>query len=163
MKIEQVKIVRETLVKVVFSSLFLEKDKNDDLFTMWEIRDNNLCLSLDGVNDFLQEEELEDEMKERVLFYLEKFGENKELFSNLIKKHLKDGFSLEKLAKSDLAIIFVAMLELKYNAELSEKIIVNEAVENSKKYSSHNTFKFVNGILRNLVKEIRNEWSSLFS
>lgn len=161
MKIKDAKIVRETLIKTIFSSLFLNEKENNS-FTMWDIQDENLIMDTEGVNEFLKEENLDDEVKENVIFYLEKFIENKNAFSSLIQKHLKEGFSLERLSKSDLAIIFVAMLELKFNSTLSEKIIVNEAVENSKRYSSENSFKFVNGILRNLVKEIRNEWSYLF-
>ena len=60
------------------------------------------------------------------------------------------------LAKSDLAIIYTALTELYINIDLSEKIIVSEAVELAKKYSSENAYKFINGILRNIAKELRN-------
>ena len=139
MKIKDAKIVRETLVKVVFSSLFLnEKDENTQ-FTMWSVKDECLVLSQDGVNEFLSEEQLDEEIKENTIFYLQKYCEYKNEFTSLIEKHLKEGFSIERLSKSDLAIIYVAMLELKLNSELSERIIVNEAVENAKAYSGENS------------------------
>ena len=69
---------------------------------------------------------------------------------------------MEKLAKTDLSVIYTAMCEIVCNVNLSEKIIVSEAVELAKKYSGENSYKFINGILRNIVKELRDEWCCVY-
>lgn len=55
-------------------------------------------------------------------------------------------YKLERVCKTDLAILIVAIYELKYLKE-PVKIVVNEAVELAKKYSLDNSYKFVNGLL----------------
>ncbi len=64
------------------------------------------------------------------------------------------GYNTDRIFKVDKAILMLAICELKYMDEQpSIPVIINEAVELSKKYSSDKSFSFVNGVLSKIVKE----------
>ena len=62
-----------------------------------------------------------------------------------------DGFSLDRIFKVDLAIMLVALYEIRYY-KIPTAVAVNEAVELAKKYSTEKSATFVNGVLASLVK-----------
>ncbi len=57
------------------------------------------------------------------------------------------GWSIERMAKVDLAILRLAVYELKFGKATPKKVVINEAVELAKKYSSDNAPSFINGVL----------------
>jgi len=63
------------------------------------------------------------------------------------------GRSMDRVFKIDLAILRIAVYELLYEKDLSYKVVVNEAVEIAKKYGKDNSHSFINGILREVIKE----------
>ena len=63
------------------------------------------------------------------------------------------GRSMNRVFKIDLAILRIAVYELLYVKDLSYKVVVNEAVEIAKKYGKDNSHSFINGILREVIKE----------
>ena len=82
---------------------------------------------------------------------------------NGVKEHLDEidkvifskiaGRSMDRVFKVDLAILRIAVYELLYVKELSYKVVANEAVEIAKKYGKDNSHTFINGILREVIKE----------
>jgi len=72
---------------------------------------------------------------------------DKEIFSKIT------GRAMDRVFKIDLAILRVAVYELLYNKDLSYKVVVNEAVEIAKRYGEDNSHSFINGILREVIKE----------
>jgi len=80
-----------------------------------------------------------------------------------VKEHIEEidkiifskitGRSMDRVFKIDLAILRVAVYELLYSSDLSYKVIANEAVEIAKKYGKDNSHSFINGILREVIKE----------
>ncbi len=77
---------------------------------------------------------------------------NKKEIINQIETNLKSDWKLERISKVDLAILKLAIYELKYT-EIPFKVVINEAVELAKKYGEDNSKNFVNGILASVVKE----------
>lgn len=69
-----------------------------------------------------------------------------------IKNHLEN-WSLDRLAKTDLIIIRVAIFEMMYVSDVPDRVALNEALEITKKYSDEKSRKFVNGVLANIVNE----------
>lgn len=69
-----------------------------------------------------------------------------------IKRNLKEAWSIERIAKIDLAILKLAIYEMVYS-KTPYKVVINEAVELAKKYGDDNAKVFVNGILASIVKE----------
>ncbi len=57
------------------------------------------------------------------------------------------GWSIERMAKVDLAILRLAVYELKFSSLTPKKVVINEAVELAKKFSSDNAPSFINGVL----------------
>lgn len=60
---------------------------------------------------------------------------------------------IEKIGKIDLAILRLAIYELKIAATEPPKVIIDEAVELSKEFGGESTPGFVNGALGTVVKK----------
>ncbi len=71
----------------------------------------------------------------------------------MLQKH-SSNWSLERIAALDKNILLVAIYELMFTATPAP-IIINEAIEIAKKYSSESSNKFVNGILDAVNQEIK--------
>lgn len=78
---------------------------------------------------------------------IEKINELDEIISNLAK-----GWPIERITKVDKSILRLALYELKYT-DTPEKVIINEAVELAKNFSTEDSSKFINGILGSVIKE----------
>lgn len=64
-------------------------------------------------------------------------------------------WSLERMARVDLALLRMAAYELMYNAEVPVSVVINEAIEVGKRYGTADTQSFVNGILDKISKSCR--------
>ncbi len=129
------KIARNELFKLVFEVCF--QDHSEILF-----------------DEFLENDTISDENKTFVKEIYSGIMENKQQLLDDISKYLK-GYTVERLFKVDLAILLIAFYEIKYQ-NTDNKIVVNEAVELAKKYSTPKSYSFVNGVLASLIKDITN-------
>ncbi|MDR3274729.1 MAG: transcription antitermination factor NusB [Endomicrobium sp.] len=75
--------------------------------------------------------------------------ENKQNIDSLIRQYAKN-WELERMVVVDRNIIRLATYEIMANPDTPISVIINEAVEISKKYSTKDSSKFVNGILDKL-------------
>ncbi|BAI88945.1 MULTISPECIES: transcription antitermination factor NusB [Arthrospira] len=69
-------------------------------------------------------------------------------------------WQLGRLPHIDRDILRIAVTELLYMG-VQEQIAVNEAVELAKRYSDHNSYRFINGVLRRVVDQMKTQSSSL--
>lgn len=69
-----------------------------------------------------------------------------------IEMNLKDEWKLSRISKMDLAILKLAIYEIKFS-DVPYKVSINEAVELAKKYGEDKSKNFVNGVLASVVKE----------
>ena len=120
---------RENAFKLIFESLFHEYDEQLS-------KENLTVLKKEDDNKFF-----EDIMKN--------FNEHKELLKEEIEKHLKN-FEYDRLFKIDLAIIYLAVTEIKF-CETPKAVAMNEALELAKKYSTEKSSKFINGLVSAIV------------
>jgi len=74
-----------------------------------------------------------------------------------IEMNLKDEWKLSRISKMDLAILKLAIYEIKFS-DVPYKVSINEAVELAKKYGEDKSKNFVNGVLASIVKE-NNLWN----
>ncbi len=125
-------VARESLVKLVFEYLFL--NKIDEL----------------GLNSELSEAKLIDADKDYIISSLNGIVENHENIENIIKCNLKD-FSFSQIFKMDLAILYVSIYEIKY-LNTPYKVVINEALNIAKKYSTEKSASFINGVLSSIIK-----------
>ncbi len=58
----------------------------------------------------------------------------------------------ERLARVDLALLRLAIAEMRYGDDDIESIAINEAVELAKKYGEDESYQFVNGVLGSVAR-----------
>lgn len=71
----------------------------------------------------------------------------------IIQKLLKKGWRLSRIAAVDRAILRLALFELLYEEETPTKVVINEAIELAKAFSSEESSRFINGCLGKWVRE----------
>lgn len=82
---------------------------------------------------------------------LESAENNAEAVDNIITENLR-GWSIQRLPKVSLAVLRLAVSEMKYIDEVPSGVSVNEAVELVKKYGTAEDASYVNGVLGTVVK-----------
>lgn len=70
----------------------------------------------------------------------------------ILVKYLKN-WKLSRLSKIEHTILMMAAYELKYHQEVPGKVVINEAIELGKKYSTKESAGFINGILDSVYKQ----------
>ena len=78
--------------------------------------------------------------------------ENAAALDARIEKCLK-GWTLDRIAKVDLAVLRVAAYELCCARETPDAVVINEAVALAQRYDSPTAAKFVNGVLSTLLAD----------
>ena len=77
---------------------------------------------------------------------------NKEKIDQIIKKYSKKVF--DQIDLIDRIILEFSIYQMLEDKNLKHKIIIDEAIEISNAYSNKNSYKFINGILDSISKEI---------
>lgn len=92
------------------------------------------------------------DVKEYIVKIANAFKANKDTIDEQIKK-FAFGWDINRLVKMDKDILRIAMCELLYVQDAPLKVIIDEALELAKKYSTDDSASFVNGILGKVVIE----------
>lgn len=129
------KLSREKAMELVFS-MMLTKESHDEVIETF----------VDNYEENIKELDLEY-IKE----VLKGVEENKESIDNLIKENLQK-WKIERISKVNLAILRLAVYEMKYVNDVPEKVAINEALEITKRYSDEKSVSFINGVLDNIYK-----------
>ena len=95
-----------------------------------------------------KEEPVEEADKAFILSEVEGVHEHMEEIDAIIEQSAK-GWDLSRMNKVDLAILRLAVYEMKYG-ETPVGVAINEAVELAKMYSSDEAPRFINGVLAKL-------------
>ena len=115
-----------------------------------EIQKHN---SKSQVKLFLDSTEVEDgRAREYVKDIAKGIKENNEEITNLISENLKSGWTIDRISTVDLALLKLAIYEIKY-VKTPYKIIINEAVNMAKKYGEETSGSFINGVLAKVVEK----------
>ena len=124
------------------------KDTREELMKLFYMVDIN-----DTISDFDLEKYLEYLEIMVDVDYFRRTAEN-------FRKHVLDidklidiysnDWKLNRIARIDFAILRLAVCEMEYDDSIPVSVSINEAVEISKKYSSSDAHKFINGILGNI-------------
>lgn len=114
-------------------------------------KDNNLEEQIDLFfeSNLIEDKEAQDYIKDAV-FGIDK---NKNEILENIKSNLKEDWKIDRISKVDLSILELAIYEIKYT-DTPYKVVINEAVEITKKYSEEKSKSFVNGVLASIVKDM---------
>jgi N utilization substance protein B len=66
-------------------------------------------------------------------------------------------FPIDRLSKIDLAILRLAIYELKINPIEPTKVVINEAIELAKELGGEKSYTFINGVLGKLISHEKNK------
>lgn len=115
--------------------------------------DINKAFSLNEIDKFLEYGHYSDDEKN----YIKDAGEfviaNIENIDNKIIEYAQ-GWKINRFAKVDLAILRIAVYEILNRKDIPKEVSINEALEISKKYSTSESGKFINGILGSFVRSM---------
>jgi N utilization substance protein B len=64
-------------------------------------------------------------------------------------------WQLSRLSPVDKSILRLAVYQLKFSPEIPAKVVINEAIELAKKFSTDKSPAFINGVLDAVLKKIR--------
>lgn len=67
-------------------------------------------------------------------------------------KNSAEKFDINRLYKTDLAVVLLALYEIKFMSEIPFKVSVDEAVNLAHKYSTDKSGKYINGILSKFAR-----------
>lgn len=70
----------------------------------------------------------------------------------IIEKYLKN-WSLNRISKVALAVLRLAIYEMKFVADISDDIAISEAVKIAQTYTMKDDVNFINGILASVSRE----------
>ena len=79
--------------------------------------------------------------------------EHREKIDAEIQKHAKN-WSLSRMAAVDRNVLRLAAYEMLFREDIPPIVSINEAVDIAKKFSTHDSGKFVNGLLDQIRKEL---------
>jgi N utilization substance protein B len=82
----------------------------------------------------------------------QKILENREKIDGLIAESAPK-FPLERIAKTDLAILRLAVYELVVLPKEPQKVVINEAIELAKEFGGEKSYAFINAVLGAIVKK----------
>ena len=133
------KIARELTFKVIFSFNFQNEDESIETLISNLEKETN---------------ELNEEDKEYISQVVNGVIQNKETLDETIKKYLKE-WTMDRINKTDLAILRVSIYEILYREDIPYKVSVNEAVELAKLFSDDTSPSFINGVLARVVNELQ--------
>lgn len=136
---------RESAFKIIFTTLF----KNEE-----ECENENLIEKNANIN--IEEFSLENNLSSSEDFsfcnnLVIKTLENKKEIIDILENNVI-GYNSDRVYKVDKAILMIAICELKFIEDASVPVVVNEAIELSKKYSSEKSYSFINGVLSKIIK-----------
>lgn len=117
--------------------LIFEKEFNDDALA-------DILSLAEEVRDIKA-----DEYVKKVFFGV---FENVEDIDNTISQNAV-GWSINRITKTALAVLRLAIYEMKYYEEIPVSVSINEAVELAKKYATKEDASFINGILSTVAKQ----------
>ena len=128
------RVARELVFKLVFEYTFYGAANDDTLELL------------------LVDADLTDDDKQYISETYAGVLANVEDLKKTIDEHL-DGYTLERIYRPDLAVLMLATYELE-SKTAPIPVIINEAVELSKKYGTDKSGAFVNGVLAKVAKDL---------
>lgn len=88
-------------------------------------------------------------VRDLVLGTLENETESDALIAPLL-----EGWTLDRLPTIDRIILRMSVFELRHRAETDPAVVINEAVELAKKFSTEDSGRYVNGVLGRIVAKV---------
>lgn len=111
------------------------------------IRLMELLYQMDLLGDFQLKERDRTGLNAYQVGVVDSFILNQEHIDRLISENLKE-WTIDRVSKVDLALIRLALTEIRFIPDVPYKVAVNEVVEIAKIYGDDEAPKFINGFLK---------------
>ncbi len=119
-----------------------------------DIREKTMQLvyQMDITGDFnvedlsIVEESVKAAAKQQAVDTLTAVQDHHEEIDRIISENL-DRWTIDRIAKTDLAILRTAVAEMLYVDSIPVNVSINEAVELAKKYGDEKSYAFINSVL----------------
>ncbi len=105
----------------------------------------------DSVKNYLQSREILSDVLQFALKLKDGVIKYKEALDKVISE-AAENWEIDRMSVIDRNILRVAAFEFLYLKEASANIIINEAIEVAKKYSTEESGRFINGVLDKIMK-----------
>ena len=128
-------VARELAFKLLYQIEIQKEINKEDIEIFFENNEINSNQGKEYINDIV-----------------DGINKNSKEILESISKNLKQDWEIERVSKVNLALLKLAIYEIKYK-ELPYKVVINEVVELAKKYGEETSHSFINGILASVVKE----------
>lgn len=128
------------------------KNTRESLMKLFYQMDINNEFTIEVLNKYLENENFNSNDTEYFKDAFDKIIENLNCIDGNIEKH-SSGWAINRISKVDLSLLRIAIYEILFRNDIPLQVSINEALEISKKYSSEESYKFVNGLLGSLVRE----------
>ncbi len=102
------------------------------------------------VSDVADSEEISDKDKAYIEAKVAGIRDNLEEIDKAIEQN-SNGWKVKRIGKSELAILRLAVYEIRFDEDVPDKVAINEAVELAKSYSDEKAARFINGVLSGVV------------
>ena len=121
------------------------------LFYEYSITDALNSDSVNELQDILKKDSLSSENLAYIEHVLQDFPQYREQIDAYIAAYSKS-WTIDRISKVDLSILRLAMYEILYS-DVPNNIIINEAVELAKQYSTEKSSAYINGVLGGFLKK----------
>lgn len=128
--------MREHIFKILFRREFHQIDEMDGQIELYMESAAEEGLSGEDADEILSR-------IKAVLSYIDEIDEK--------IAAVTEGWTMQRIGKTELTILRLALYEMEYDESVPEKVAINEAVELAKKFGGDDTPVFVNGVLAKLV------------
>ena len=108
---------------------------------------------LDALGEFLIENEPDDFVRELALDWTKRTWQNLVQCDELIVASIIK-WRLSRLSPVDKSILRLAVYQLKFCQDIPPRVVINEAIELAKKFSTDRSAPFVNGVLDAVLKKL---------
>ncbi|WP_423909425.1 transcription antitermination factor NusB [Candidatus Spongiihabitans sp.] len=106
-------------------------------------------------SSFIKNENLSGRHLDYFLALIKNIPLNMEVIDNLITPHLDR--KLDKVDLIDHAILRVGTYELKFQPDVPARVVLDEAIDIAKVFASEHSYKYVNGVLDKIAREVRGD------
>lgn len=139
------RIAREHAIRFLYSTVFNKnEDIDDELQEFFE--------SEDGSEESISGEAIRKGDRQFAEEVVKGTLEKLDVIDGLIQESTV-GWTKDRIAKVDLAILRLALYEILYRDDIPDSVSINEAIELAKKYSTDESGSFINGILGKIIRD----------
>ena len=129
---------REAVFKLIFRREFNSEEEMKDQLAYF-FKDNE------------ESGKLSDDEQKKVEERYDLVSSHMEEIDQIITSHA-EGWNISRMGKVELAIIRLAVFELRFDEDIPDLVAIDEAVELAKKFGGDQAPSFINGVLARIVK-----------